>query len=163
MALVRILVDGYSLLHACPEVAPGRAPHSQAAREELIYWLTQYRDAIGTPVTVFFDGAGGTGGPQQTAGTSEVEVLYSKPGQTADDMIERTAYRLRSYGDVLVVTDDAAERETVVGFGSFASNCENFFRTVQAALSETQSDLRRHNQREARRFRQRNLFEPETS
>src|SRR5450759_1973924 len=57
MALVRILVDGYSLLHNWPELAPGRARHSAAARDELIRRLTLYQAAVGTPVTIFFDGA----------------------------------------------------------------------------------------------------------
>ena len=58
MALVRILVDGYSLLHNWPELAPGKPRHSAAAREELIHWLTRYHDATGTPITIFFvDGA----------------------------------------------------------------------------------------------------------
>ena len=39
MALVRILVDGYSLLHDWPELAPGKARHSASAREELIQRL----------------------------------------------------------------------------------------------------------------------------
>jgi hypothetical protein len=34
MPLVRILVDGYSLLHNWPELAPGKARHSAAARDE---------------------------------------------------------------------------------------------------------------------------------
>src|SRR5882724_6880424 len=62
MALVRILVDGYSLLHNWPELAPGRARFSAEARAELIRRLTLYQDAIGTPITVFFDGSGPTSG-----------------------------------------------------------------------------------------------------
>ena len=58
MALVRILVDGYSLLHNWPELAPGQPRHSARAREELVHVLTRYHDATGKPVTVFFDGAG---------------------------------------------------------------------------------------------------------
>ena len=58
MALVRILVDGYSLLHNWPELAPGAARHSARAREELVHVLTRYHDATDEPVTVFFDGAG---------------------------------------------------------------------------------------------------------
>ena len=42
MALVRILVDGYSLLHNWPELAPGRPRHSALARAELIYVLTRF-------------------------------------------------------------------------------------------------------------------------
>jgi predicted RNA-binding protein with PIN domain len=52
MALVRILIDGYSLLHNWPQLAPRMARHSAVARNELIHVLTQYRDAIGTPITV---------------------------------------------------------------------------------------------------------------
>src|SRR5450631_1639102 len=49
MALVRILVDGYSLLHNWPELAPGAARHSEAARDALVEMLTHYQDAKGTP------------------------------------------------------------------------------------------------------------------
>ena len=58
MALVRILVDGYSLLHGWPELAPGKPRHSAEARDELVYILTRYHDAVGTPITIFFDGGG---------------------------------------------------------------------------------------------------------
>ena len=58
MALVRILVDGYSLLHSWPELAEGAPRHSEAARDALIEMLTHYQDACGTPVTVFLTGAG---------------------------------------------------------------------------------------------------------
>ena len=40
MALVRILVDGFSLLHSWPELAPGRPRHTAAVRKELINRLT---------------------------------------------------------------------------------------------------------------------------
>ena len=58
MALARILVDGYSLLHNWPELAPGAPRHSARARDELVHVLTRYHDATGEPVTIFFDGAG---------------------------------------------------------------------------------------------------------
>lgn len=154
MALVRILVDGYSLLHAWPELAPGKPRHSAAAREELIHILTQYQDAARTPLTIVFDGGGAPAGTPKTHSTPEVEVLYSRKGQTADDIIERAAYRFRSYGEVLAVTDDYAERDTVIGMGGMASNCENFIYTIQSALEEMQSDVTHYNRRERSRFRQ---------
>src|SRR5260370_21360327 len=109
MALVRILVDGYSLLHNWPELAPGRPPHSLAARDELIHRLTLYQDAAGTPITIFFDGGGAPAGTPPALSTPDVEVLYSSGGQTADDMIERAAHRFFEDGEVLAVTDDQAE------------------------------------------------------
>src|SRR5271169_6620921 len=78
MALVRILVDGYSLLHNWPELAPGKPRHSAAARDELIRVLTLYHDAAGTPITIFFDGSSPViDGRSDTASTREVEILFS--------------------------------------------------------------------------------------
>ena len=82
MPLLRILVDGYSLLHAWPELAEGHARHSAAAREALIQELTRYHDATGTALTIFFDGAGAPKGTPQTHSSRQVEVLYSRAGQT---------------------------------------------------------------------------------
>jgi len=155
MALVRILVDGYSLLHQWPELAPGRARFSAEAREELIHVLTLYRDAVGTPVTIFFDGSNPNRGPRSKTDSDAVEVLYSKAGQTADQMIERAAHLYKPYGEVLAVTDDHAERDTVVGMGGLASSCWNFIQTVQGTLAEVQDDIKEHNRRERNRFRRR--------
>jgi predicted RNA-binding protein with PIN domain len=152
MALVRILVDGYSLLHNWPEIAPGQPRHSARAREELIQILTQYHDATGEPLTIFFDGAGAPSGTPKSESSRAVEVLFSSTGQTADDMIERAAHRFEPYGEVLVVTDDRAERDTVSGFGGSVSSCANFIRRIGGALGELQDELKNYNRAERNRF-----------
>jgi predicted RNA-binding protein with PIN domain len=153
MALVRILIDGYSLLHAWPQLAAGKPRHSEAARDELVSRLTQYRDAVGTPISVIFDGAGPRTGPKAKPSNPDMEILYSTGGKSADELIERVAHRLTAYGEVLVVTDDTAERETVLGFGGMASSCDAFISTVESTLAELASDLKRHNRREQSRFK----------
>jgi predicted RNA-binding protein with PIN domain len=152
MALVRILVDGYSLLHSWPELAPGAPRHSEAARDALVDLLQQYQDACGTPVTIFFDGQGSRRRPKPKSGPA-VEVLFSSSGQTADDLIERAAHRFQPYGEVLVVTDDHAERDTVSGFGGSVASCGNFIRMIDQTLSELQDDLERHNRTARNAFR----------
>jgi hypothetical protein len=152
MALVRILVDGYSLLHNWPELAPGAARHSETARDALVEMLTQYQDAKGTPITVFFDGAGSRRGKPKNEAAGAVEVLFSRAGQTADDLIERAAHRFQEYGEVLVVTDDYAERDTVSGFGGSVSSCANFIRLIGGAQAELEENLQQHNLAERKRF-----------
>ncbi|MEI9866048.1 MAG: NYN domain-containing protein [Limisphaerales bacterium] len=155
MALVRILVDGYSLLHNWPELAPGAARHSEAARDALVEMLTQYQDSKGTPITIFFDGAGSRRTRLKSTTTGAVEVLFSRDGQTADDLIERAAHRFQDYGEVLVVTDDYAERDTVSGLGGSVSSCDNFIRMIGDALTELQENLQAHNNAERKRFNHR--------
>ena len=153
MALVRILVDGYSLLHNWPQLAPGKARHSQAARDELIHVLTRYQDACGTPVTVIFDGAGSKRGRPEAETEPAVEVLYSRAGQTADQMIERATYRFKEYGEVLVVTDDFAERDTVMSLGGMVASCLGFIQSIESALADLQRELKNYNRKEQRRFK----------
>jgi predicted RNA-binding protein with PIN domain len=152
MALVRILVDGYSLLHKWPELAEGAPRHSETARDALVEMLQQYQDASGTPVTVFFDGRGRRKTKPKNESGSAVEVLFSSAGQTADDLIERAAHRFQAYGEVLVVTDDFAERDTVSGFGGSVASCGNFIALIQNALADLAENLNNHNRSERNRF-----------
>ena len=154
MALVRILVDGYSLLHNWPELARGKPRHSAAARDELVRVLTQYQDATGTPITIFFDGSGAPPNVPKNESTRTVEVLFSKAGQTADDMIERAAHRFQPYGEVLAVTDDNAERDTVIALGGSASSCANFILMVEGALNDLAEEVKQYNRTERNRFKQ---------
>lgn len=154
MPIARILVDGFSLLHAWPELARGKPRHSAAARDELIQQLRSYGDAISTPISVIFDGAGPT--PSQgieSPSTRMFEILYSKSGQTADDIIERVTAKLVKYGEVLVVSNDFAERDMVASVGGSVCSCDYFIRSIHSALGEFQNELKRHNQSELKRFR----------
>jgi len=154
MALVRILVDGYSLLHSWPELAPGKPRHSAAARDELMNILTRYHDTIGTPITIFFDGSGARASTPKREPADHVEVLFSRAGQTADEMIERSAHRFQPYGEVLAVTNDRTEREVVIGLGGHAASCLNFIRDIQNALAISADDLKHYNRTERNRFNQ---------
>jgi predicted RNA-binding protein with PIN domain len=156
MALVRILVDGYSLLHNWPELAPGKPRHSAAARDELIRTLTLYRDAIATPLTIVFDGANAPAAAPPPPSTPELEILYSRAGQTADDIIERVAFRMRDYGEVLAVTDDYAERDTVLSLDGLATSCRNFIHDVEKVLREQAREIKGHNRRERAKFKEMN-------
>src|SRR5579872_5201911 len=153
MALARILIDGYSLLHSWPELAPGKPRHSAAARDELVHHLTLYRDAVGTPITIVFDGANADLHLSSVESTREVEILYTRSGQTADDVIERAAHRLSAYGEVLAVTDDFAERDTVMSVGGIASSCANFIHAVEDALAEQADDIKILNRSERASFK----------
>jgi hypothetical protein len=153
MALARILVDGYSLLHSWPKLAPGTPRHSAAAREELIHVLARYSDAVGTPVTVVFDGGGHRGTRSKDDSIEAVEVLFSRAGQTADQIIERVTHRMKPFGEVLAVTDDYAERDTVISMGGFASSCESFINSIEHALRDLEREVKNYNFAEKRRYK----------
>ena len=153
MSIVRILVDGYSLLHHWPEIAPGKPRHSFYAREALVSILTQYQDACGPPVSVLLDGGGAPSGTPKTETVKNgIEVLFSKKGQTADQVIERVAHLMKPYGEVVAVTNDYAERETVISLGGSACSCENFILMINEDLNEMGNLLKNSNQSQFRKY-----------
>ncbi|HZL13731.1 MAG TPA: NYN domain-containing protein, partial [Verrucomicrobiae bacterium] len=105
------------------------------------------------PITIFFDGAGVPASAPKNESSRDVEVLFSRAGQTVDDMIERAAHRFQSYGEVLVVTNDHAERDVVGGFGGSVASCGNFIRTVENALTQLSDELKHYNRAEQNRFK----------
>ena len=154
MGIVRGLVDGYRLLHHWPELAPGRARHSFHARDALVAALTQYQDSSGTPVTLIFDGGGAPPDtPKNETAKDGIEVLFSKKGQTADQIIERVAHLMKPYGEVLAVTNDYAERETVISLGGSACSCENFLDMLNDTVDDMHVGVTQHNKRERKGYR----------
>jgi predicted RNA-binding protein with PIN domain len=140
---VRILVDGYSVLHACHKALPNTKPHSPKARDWLIRQVTLYQDAIHVPVTIVFDGMGSKASKENQEVHPHVEVLFSKSNQTADDIIERVTHKLLKYGPVLVVTNDYAEQNTIFSMGGSVSSGEQFMDEIQHTLSQFDDDLRK--------------------
>ena len=92
MAVVRILVDGYSLLHAWRELVPTEPRHSARAREALIRVLTQYADSVGTPITLFFDGTGAPKGLPKTDSPDSLEIVFSRDSKTAMHILTSLAF-----------------------------------------------------------------------
>ena len=80
-------------------------------------------------------------------------MLFSKKGQTADQLIERVAHLMKPYGEVMAVTNDFAERETVSSLGSVACSCENFIQMMDDTLGDMQGDMAVHNKRERKGFK----------
>ena len=51
------------------------------------------------------------------------------------------------------MTDDFAERDTVIAMGGLASSCLSFIRTIESTLGELDDDIKAYNLKERNRFR----------
>lgn len=99
---MHVIIDGYNLLAL--NGRPGATLHNEMARESLLQLLARYRHRKGHALTVVFDGwqrGQPIEGREHRAG---VQVIYSKRGERADQVIERLA---QEYGaECAVVTSD---------------------------------------------------------
>lgn len=141
---VRILIDGFSVLHACKDELPATAPHTAKARDWLLKQCLSYQDTLHIPMSVFFDGKGAAKANLKDETHPHLEVIYSASSQTADALIERVAHRLLAYGKVLVITNDQAEQSTILSMGGEVMSCEQFMEHVRDQRDRFEQDHARY-------------------
>ena len=111
-----LIVDGHSVIFAWPELRKVHARRSSLAREALIKQLRDYQDWTGVRAVVVFDGKGTK--VEATSEPEDVQVFYSRSGQSADAIIERLASKYAKQFELMVATSDSMEAETVLACGA---------------------------------------------
>ena len=111
-----MIVDGHSVIFAWPELRKLQARRPSLAREELIKRLRDYQDWTGVHVVVVFDGKGKK--IEAISDVADVQVFYSRTGQTADAIVERLASKYAKRFELMVATSDFLEAETVQACGA---------------------------------------------
>jgi len=111
-----LIVDGHSIIFAWPELRKLHKRRALAAREELIKRLRHYQDWTGVRVVIVFDGKGAK--ISTTSDPGDVQIFYSRSGQTADSIIERLASKYADRFELMVATSDSMEGETVHASGA---------------------------------------------
>jgi predicted RNA-binding protein with PIN domain len=111
-----LIVDGHSVIFAWPELRKLHAGRSSLAREALLKQLRDYQDWTGVRVVAVFDGKGKK--VEAISDPSEVQVFYSRSGQSADAIIERLASKYAKRYELTVATSDSMEAETVHACGA---------------------------------------------
>lgn len=99
-----IVVDGYNLILRTPALKPGPGRTLRAAREKLVNLLSWSIGSGDARFLVVFDGAEGG---EREGDSGRVEVRFSRPPQTADDVIRALVEdRIQSVERLTVVTSD---------------------------------------------------------
>ena len=111
-----LVVDGHSVIFAWPELRKIHERRSSLAREALTKQLRDYQDWTGVRVVIVFDGKGAQ--VSATSRCDDVQIFYSRSGQTADAIIERLASKYAERFDLRVATSDLREAETVHASGA---------------------------------------------
>jgi predicted RNA-binding protein with PIN domain len=111
-----LIVDGHSVIFAWPELRKLHARRSSLAREALLKQLRDYQDWTGVRVVAVFDGKRKR--VDATSDPAEVQVFYSRSGQSADAIIERLASKYAKRYELVVATSDSLEAETVRACGA---------------------------------------------
>ncbi len=147
-----LLVDGYNVLGAWPELAAVKEDSLEHARDKLTDILAGYGAYKDYRVVIVFDAHAVSGAAARAETLPDgPEVVYTAEGETADSYIERLAYQLAHSGQgVYVVTSDRAEQFTVLGAGAWRISARELRLDVLAAEKEVRqgyAEADRHHRR----------------
>src|SRR5438477_6838433 len=111
-----LIVDGHSIIFAWPELRKLHQRRGNLARDALAKRLRDYQDWSGVRVVVVFDGRGPK--VSEISDPHEIQIFYSRKGQTADAIVERLASKYAGRFDLTVATSDRLEEQTARSFGA---------------------------------------------
>jgi predicted RNA-binding protein with PIN domain len=142
----RVIVDGYNVAHAWPELKRLLTGASlEAARDRLVERLSVFGMVEGADVTVVFDAHHSAARNNSEQTVDGVRVIFTRKGHSADHIIERMAYDATQAGDVITVaTSDRFQRDLVRGMGGAVISALELERRVIAAEAEMGRRVQRY-------------------
>jgi uncharacterized protein len=101
---MHILIDGYNLIRQSVYLKRFERQSLEAGRKALIAWLADYRKRKDHIITVVFDGWQSGEAQEERDYLSGINIIYSRRGVKADDVIKRIAGAAAE--EILVVSSD---------------------------------------------------------
>lgn len=113
-----LLVDGYNMIGAWPELERLKEHDLEDARDKLLDMLADYQGFTGMQVYVIFD-AHQVPGLGKTYKQNKLTIVYTKEKETADECIERLCNELIARRrNLYVATSDLVEQHVAFGKGA---------------------------------------------
>lgn len=113
-----LLVDGYNIIHAWPDLKELAAEDMDVARNKLLDRLSSYQGIRKCHIIVVFDAYRVQGHREEVIDYHNLRVVYTKEAQTADQYIERFAYDNRKQFNITVATSDGLQQIIIRAAGS---------------------------------------------
>ena len=135
-----LIVDGYNIIFAWEDLAQQARTDLEAARRQLCDTLSSYAGFTKCRTVVVFDGYKQKGNPGEKSQYHNIQVVYTKEGETADAYIEALADRIGGSYAVRVATSDA-----LVQLSSFRSGVLRMSaRELRLEIEDTQKKMAEH-------------------
>lgn len=140
-----LIVDGYNVIGAWPELIALKKRDLSAARDLLIEKMAEYQAVTGYRVIVVFD-AHFVKGMEKKHRSFQVEIIYTKENETADECIEKLAIKLNNiHTQIHVATSDYTEQWAVFGQGALRISARELLnemdvieKKIEKSVSQTQ-------------------------
>jgi predicted RNA-binding protein with PIN domain len=113
-----LLVDGYNIIFSWKELNDLAKENMDAARRKLMDILSNYQGYKKCILILVFDAYKVKGGSGEVQRYHNIDVVYTKEAETADQYIEKVTHDIAKDNHVIVATSDALEQLIILGKGA---------------------------------------------
>jgi|SRR5690625_3519151 len=141
--MVILVVDGYNIIGAWEELKRLKAISIEAARDRLIELLADYQSFSGQQVIIVFD-AYHVPGIETRQTTYNLQIIYTRENETADECIERLVPTLMNVDTkVYVATSDYTEQRIIFGKGALRKSARELYLDLQHTEQQIATNIKR--------------------
>ncbi|WP_064615966.1 NYN domain-containing protein [Listeria monocytogenes] len=138
-----LLVDGYNVIGAWPELSYLKDRDLEAARDKLVEWMAEYQSYTGYRVVVVFDEQF-VRGVKRKSKKYQVEVVFTHEDETADEYIEQKAIEWKNVRtQIMVATSDYTEQWAIFGQGALRISSRELLFEIQEMSKQIGKKIKR--------------------
>ncbi len=155
-----LLVDGYNIIHAWPELEEHINSNMDGARTKLLDSLSNYQGLRKCRIIVVFDAYKVSGHYEEFTEYNNIYVVYTREAQTADQYIEKFAHDNKKKYNITVATSDGLQQLIIRGAGCSLLTARELKAEIEGAQREMQQ-LNDERQEKSRRNYLEDALSPE--
>jgi len=130
---IAILVDGYNVIYSSSELKRLLEKNRYQAQEKLVNLMSSYCSLEGREGYVVFDAYRGHCLKSEEEIGSNLKIILTGTGETADSYIEKFVSQKKAYYDyIYVVTSDYSQRRTADDKKVLFLSPQNFLKEIEA-------------------------------
>ena len=132
---MHIIIDGYNLIRQSDSLRRHEKQSLEAGRRALTHQLSEYKRKKGHKITVVFDGWETGSAQEERDRQGNINIIYSRRGEKADDVIKRIADD--SSEETIIISSDREIASYVTRHGKTALSSSEFELLMHKAIAQS--------------------------
>ena len=141
-----LLVDGYNIIFAWPELKELADGDVRAAQTKLMDILSNYQGFKKCTLILVFDAYKVEGHQEEIFPYHNIFVVYTKEAETADQYIEKTVHKIGRQHQVTVATSDGLEQIIIMGQGANRISARGLKEEIEETGKQIRQEWHQHRQ-----------------
>lgn len=126
-----LIIDGYNVIKSTKFLDDFKFNELKNQREKFLFLLSNYKFRSNHRIVVVFDGSKSSQEFVHKENVNGIEVVYSKSGQTADELIKDIVEKSSNPKEILVVSSDKGILYYVKMLGASTTTSEELYSKIK--------------------------------